>query len=181
MFVVYVVLLFIFVRKLSFLKFFKALRRAQILAFSSSSSAATLPVTMECVEEMGVSRQMSSFVLPIGATVNMDGTSLYLSVAIVFLAQFHLVDLGMEQLFLLAFTVIMASVGTAAVPSASLVMMIVVLEALGLNPIWMALVIPVDRLLDMLRTVVNITGDASVATIVAATEGELDYSKTVEQ
>lgn len=148
---------------------------AQFLAFSTSSSAATLPVTMECVEEgLGVSKNVSSFVLPIGATVNMDGTSLYLAVATVFLAQFHFVDLTLAQQLTIVLTATMGSIGTAAVPGASLVMLIIMLQTVGLNPAWVAIIFPVDRIVDMARTVANITGDATVAVLVANSEGEMD-------
>jgi len=154
--------------------FFKNMSPAQLMAFSTSSSAATLPVTMECVEDnMGVSKKVASFVLPVGATVNMDGTSLYQAVAVVFLAQMHMVDLTGVQQLTIVLTATLASIGSAAVPSAGLIMMILVLQSVGLNPAWVAILFPVDRPLDMLRTVVNVTGDASVSTIVAKTEGEL--------
>lgn len=163
-----------FVRSLTYRKFFKKISPAQFLAFSTSSSAATLPVTMECVEDnLGVSKNVSSFVLPIGATVNMDGTSLYQAVAVVFMAQLHMVDLSFTQQLTIVLTATLASIGSAAVPSAGLVMMVVVLQSVGLNPAWIAIIFPVDRPLDMLRTVVNVTGDATVSTIVAKTEGEL--------
>jgi Na+/H+-dicarboxylate symporter len=164
----------LFIKGMSYKKFFKNLSPAQFLAFSTSSSAATLPVTMECVEEnMGVPKKISSFVLPIGATVNMDGTSLYQAVAVVFLAQLHMVDLTLGQQLTIVLTATLASIGSAAVPSAGLVMMIIVLNSVGLNPAWIAIIFPVDRILDMFRTVVNVTGDATVATLVAGTEGEL--------
>lgn len=154
--------------------FFKNMSPAQLMAFSTSSSAATLPVTMECVEDnMGVSKKVASFVLPVGATVNMDGTSLYQAVAVVFLAQMHMVELTAIQQLTIVLTATLASIGSAAVPSAGLIMMILVLQSVGLNPAWVAILFPVDRPLDMLRTVVNVTGDASVSTIVAKTEGEL--------
>jgi len=148
---------------------------AQMLAFSTSSSAATLPVTMErCEDHIGVSKEISSFVLPLGATINMDGTSLYQAVAVVAMAQFHMIDLDFTQQMIIVLTATLASVGAAAVPSAGLVLMIVVLESVGLNPAWIAIILPVDRILDMCRTVVNITGDASVSTIIAATENLKD-------
>ena len=173
-FVFYPLLLMIFVKKLSYKEFFKNISPAQFLAFSTSSSAATLPVTMECVEEnMGVSKNISSFVLPVGATVNMDGTSLYQAVAVVFLAQMHMVDLTVAQQLTIVLTATLASIGSAAVPSAGLVMMIIVLQSVGLNPAWIAIIFPVDRILDMCRTVVNVTGDASVSTLIAKSEGEL--------
>jgi Na+/H+-dicarboxylate symporter len=144
---------------------------AQLLAFSSSSSAATLPVTMECVNEnLKVPKQISDFVLPIGATVNMDGTSMYQAIAVVFLAQFHLIDLDFAQQLTIVLMATLASIGAAAVPGAGLIMLIIVLGSVGLNPAWIAVILPVDRILDMCRTVVNITGDAAVATIVAEQE-----------
>lgn len=166
------------VKPMTYKAFFKRISPAQFLAFSTSSSAATLPVTMECVEEnIGVSRNVTSFVLPIGATVNMDGTSLYQAVAVVFLAQFHMVDLDLSQQLTIVLTATLASIGSAAVPSAGLVMLIIVLQSVGLNPLWIAIIFPVDRILDMCRTVVNVTGDATVCTIIATTEGELNYKK----
>ena len=175
LFVFYPFIASTFIKKLNYKKFFRILSPAQFLAFSTSSSAATLPVTMECVEDgMGVSKNISSFVLPIGATVNMDGTSLYLAVATVFLAQLHFVDLSLAQQLTIVLTATMGSIGTAAVPGASLVMLIIILQTVGLNPAWVAIIFPVDRILDMTRTVGNITGDATVATLVASTEGELE-------
>ncbi len=164
------------VKKLSYRGFFKAIAPAQFLAFSSSSSAATLPVTMDCVNKnLGVKEEVSSFVLPIGATVNMDGTSLYQAVAVVFLAQLHGVDLTFAQQVTIVLTATLASIGTAAVPSAGLIMLIIVLQSVGLNPAWIALIFPVDRILDMCRTVVNVTGDTTVANIVASSEHIMDY------
>jgi len=129
---------------------------------------------MECVEDnMGVNKSISSFVLPVGATVNMDGTSLYQAVAVIFLAQLHMVDLTLGQQITIVLTATLASIGAAAVPSAGLVMMIIVLQSVGLNPAWIAIIFPVDRILDMCRTVVNVTGDATVATLIAKSEGEL--------
>jgi len=143
------------------------------LAFSTSSSAATLPVTMDCVhDDLKVSEEISQFTLPIGATVNMDGTSLYQAVAVLFLAQMHGLDLSLTQELTIVFTAVMASIGAAAIPSAGLIMLIMVLEAVGLNPAWIAIIFPVDRILDMCRTVINVTGDASVAVAVAESEGE---------
>lgn len=174
-FVFYPLLLKIFVNKISYKELFKNISPAQFLAFSTSSSAATLPVTMECVEEnMGVPRNVTSFVLPIGATVNMDGTSLYQAVAVVFLAQLHMVDLTLGQQLTIVLTATLASIGAAATPSAGLVMMIIVLQSVGLNPAWVAIIFPVDRILDMCRTVVNVTGDATVCSLIAKSEGELE-------
>jgi len=175
-FIFYPVLARTVVRPLSYSQFFKRISPAQFLAFSTSSSAATLPVTMECVEEnIGVSRNVTSFVLPIGATVNMDGTSLYQAIAVIFLAQLHMVDLSMGQQLTIVLTATLASIGSAAVPSAGLVMLIIVLQSVGLNPLWIAIIFPVDRILDMCRTVVNVTGDATVSTIIAKSENELNY------
>ena len=150
------------------------------MAFSTSSSAATLPVTLECVEDnIGVSKSTASFVLPIGATVNMDGTSLYQAVAVVFLAQFHMVDLTFMQQLSIVLTATLASIGAAAVPSAGLVTLFVVLTSVGLDPAWIAIILPVDRILDMCRTVVNVTGDATCCSIVAHMQGEKLFTKEV--
>ncbi len=172
-FLFYPVIASIFIKKISYKSFFNHISPAQFLAFSTSSSAATLPVTMECVEELGVPKNITSFVLPIGATINMDGTSLYQAVAVVFLAQMHMVDLTLGQQLTIVLTATLASIGTAAVPSAGLVMLIIVLQSVGLNPVWIAIIFPVDRILDMCRTVVNVTGDATVASLIASSEGEL--------
>lgn len=163
-------------RKIGYRDFFKALSPAHSLAFSTSSSAATLPVTFECVENnLKVDQQVSSFVLPIGATVNMDGTSLYQAVVVIFVAQFHLIDLSLAQQLTIILTTTLASIGTAAVPSAGIVMLIIVFQSVGLNPAWIAIIFPVDRFLDMCRTVVNITGDSMVAVLVAHSEKLLHY------
>jgi len=174
-FIFYPLVLKLFVKGLSYSAFFRKLSPAQFLAFSTSSSAATLPITMECVRDnLGVSKHVSNFVLPIGATVNMDGTSLYQAVAVVFMAQMHFVDLSVAQQATIVLTATLASIGSAAVPSAGLIMMIVVLQSVGLNPAWIAIIFPVDRILDMCRTVVNVTGDASVSTLIAKSEDDLD-------
>jgi len=159
---------------LKYLDFFKGIAPAQMLAFSTSSSAATLPVTMErCEDHLGVSEEVSSFVLPLGATINMDGTSLYQSVAAVFIAQAFGYDLDLGQQMTIVLTATLASIGSAAVPGAGMVMLVIVLSSIGIDPEGIALIFAVDRILDMLRTVVNVTGDATVATVVAATEGQL--------
>ncbi|MFT7050674.1 MAG: Na+/H+-dicarboxylate symporter [Psychroserpens sp.] len=177
-FVIYPVILKLFVKKIPYSGFFKSMGPAQTLAFSTSSSAATLPVTMECVEQnLGVNKKVSSFVLPIGATVNMDGTSLYQAIAVIFLAQMHMIDLTIAQQVTVVLTATLASIGSAAVPSAGLVMLIIVLDSVGLNPAWIAIIFPVDRILDMFRTVVNVTGDATVCSIIADGEGMLDYKE----
>lgn len=169
--VVYPSIIAIFSKKHKPFGFLKAIRRAQTLAFTTSSSAATLPVTMQCVNEnLGVSKKISSFVLPIGATVNMDGTSLYISVAVIYLAQIHLVDLDLIQQLTIVLTATLASIGASAVPSAGLIMVIMVLQSVGLPPFWIAIIFPIDRILDMCRTVVNVTGDAAVATVMAEQE-----------
>jgi Na+/H+-dicarboxylate symporter len=166
-FIVYPLLLKIFTKDFKYFEFFRKIAPAQMLAFSTSSSAATLPVTLEVVEEnLKVSKKVSSFVLPIGATVNMDGTSLYQAVAAIFLAQFHLIDLSLGQQLTIVFTATLASIGSAAVPSAGLVMLMIVLSSVGLNPAWIAIVLPVDRLLDMVRTTVNVTGDVTIASLI---------------
>ena len=174
-FIFYPSLVGLLIRKLGYRRFMKGMRDAQITAFSTSSSVATLPVTMDCVKNrIGVSERTTSFVLPIGATVNIDGTSLYQAVAVVSLAQFHMVDLSLGQQAVIVITATLASIGAAAVPSAGLVLMIIVLESVGLNPAWIALIFPVDRILDMCRTVVNVTGDGAVSTLIAHSEGELE-------
>ena len=164
---IYPLLLKIFRINIKYREFFKGISPAQALAFSTSSSAATLPVTMECVEEnLKIDKKTVSFVLPIGATINMDGTSLYQAVAVIFLAQMHMIDLSLGQQLTVVLTATLASIGSAAIPSAGLVMLMVVLQSVDLNPAWIAIILPVDRILDMMRTVVNVTGDATVCTIV---------------
>ena len=172
-FVVYPIILKIFTN-MKYKDFFKGIMPAQMLAFSTSSSAATLPVTMErCEDHLGVSEEISSFVLPLGATINMDGTSLYQAVAAVFIAQAYGMDLDMGQQLTIVLTATLASIGAAAVPGAGMVMLVIVLGAIGVPTEGLALIFGVDRILDMMRTVVNVTGDATVATVVAATEGQL--------
>jgi Na+/H+-dicarboxylate symporter len=167
----YPMLLKIFGVKISYTEFFKGMSPAMFLAFSTSSSAATLPVTIECVENnLKVPKKVTDFVLPIGATVNMDGTSLYQAVAVIFLAQYHDVDLNLMQQIGIIGTATLASIGAAAVPSAGLIMLMIVLSSVGLNPLWVALVLPVDRILDMCRTTINVTSDATVSAIVARLE-----------
>jgi proton glutamate symport protein len=177
MIIIYNVLVFIFTKKRpSF--FMKAISPAQLLAFSTSSSAATLPVTMERVtEHIGVEEEVASFVLPIGATINMDGTSLYQAVAAVFIAQAFGMDLSfVTQLGIIA-TATLASIGSAAVPGAGMVMLVGVLGYAGIPEAGLALIFAVDRPLDMCRTVVNVTGDASVSMLVAKSVGKLGSPK----
>lgn len=177
-FIFYPTLLLIFA-KVNPIKFFKAIAPAQLLAFSTSSSAATLPVTMECVtEHVGVDEEVSSFVLPLGATVNMDGTSLYQAVAAIFIAQAMLPNpLDLNTQLMIVVTATLASIGSAAVPSAGMVMLVIVLGQAGIPEAGLALIFAIDRPLDMCRTVVNVTSDSTVATIVAKSVGKLHHPK----
>ena len=159
-------------KKISF--FMRGMAPAQLLAFSTSSSAATLPVTMECVEDkLGVDKEVTSFVLPIGATINMDGTSVYQGVAAVFIAQAFGLDLSLTAQLGIVFTATLASIGTAAVPSAGIVMLVIVLAQAGIPEAGLALIFAIDRPLDMCRTIVNVTGDAAVSMIVGKSIGKL--------
>jgi Na+/H+-dicarboxylate symporter len=172
-FVLYPTLLVIFA-KYPPIKFFKAIAPAQLLAFSTSSSSATLPVTMECVtDHVGVDEEVSSFVLPLGATVNMDGTSLYQSVAAVFIAQALGIELDLQTQLMIVVTATLASIGSAGVPSAGMVMLVIVLGQAGIPEAGLALIFAIDRPLDMCRTMVNVTSDATVSTIVAKSVGKL--------
>ena len=154
--------------------FFQGISPAQLVAFSTSSSGATLPVTMERVEEkLGVSEEVSSFVLPLGATINMDGTALYQAVATLFIAQAFGLDMGLGAQVTIVLTAVLASIGTAAVPGAGIIMLVIILEAVGVPAAGIALILGVDRILDMCRTVTNVTGDATVACVVANSEGQL--------
>ena len=162
--------------------FLKQISPAQLLAFSTSSSAATLPVTMERVEEhVGVDKEVSSFVLPVGATINMDGTSLYQAVAAVFIAQALNFDLTFADQLMIVLTALLASIGSAAVPGAGMVMLVIVLESVGFPAdklaIGLALIFAVDRPLDICRTVINVTGDATVSTLIAKLEDKLHDPK----
>lgn len=160
--------------KMPYMRFIKGILPAQVLAFSTSSSAATLPVTIDCAEKnLGISEEVSSFVLPLGATINMDGTSIHQGVSAVFIAQAFGLDLTLGQQLTILMTAVLSSIGAAAVPGAGIIMLIIVLEAVGLDPTGLALILAVDRPLDMLRTVVNVTGDSTVASVIAGTEGEL--------
>ena len=167
-----------FMTKMPLNLFYKGIAPAQLLAFSTSSSGATLPATMECCEEkLGVSEEVSSFVLPLGATINMDGTALYQAVAAVFIAQAIGMDLTFTAQLTIILTAVLASIGTAAVPSAGIIMLVIILETVGVPTKGIALILGVDRILDMIRTVVNVTGDASVSVIVANSEGQLSIPK----
>ena len=153
------------------LAFFGGIAQAQLVAFSTSSSAATLPVTMRAAEgNLGVPKEVASFVLPLGATINMDGTAVYMAVAAVFIAQTLGIPLDFAAQATIVFTALLASIGTAAVPSAGIVMLIIVLEAIGVPSQGLGLILGVDRLLDMCRTATNVTGDAAVAAAIAAGE-----------
>lgn len=169
----YSALIYIFTKR-NPLQFYKKILPAQLLGFSTSSSAATLPVTMERVtEHVGVDEEVSSFVLPLGATVNMDGTALYQAVATIFIAQVMGINLSLSAQLMIIITATLASIGSAAVPSAGMVMLVIVLGQAGIPEAGLALIFAVDRPLDMLRTVVNVTSDATVATVVAKSEGLL--------
>ncbi|MEO1023019.1 MAG: dicarboxylate/amino acid:cation symporter [Bacteroidota bacterium] len=160
--------------KVSLSTFFRAIRPAMLLGFSTSSSSATLPVTMERVEKnLGVEEEVASFVLPVGSTINMDGTSLYQAVAAVFIAQALGMDLSIGQQLTIVLTATLASIGAAGVPGAGIVMLVVVLESIQVPVAGIALILGVDRILDMCRTTVNITGDAAVALSVASWEGKV--------
>ncbi len=155
-------------------RFFQGIRPAQLIAFSTSSSNATLPVTMDCAtERLGVSEQVGAFVLPLGATINMDGTALYQGVATLFIAQVYGYDIGLGGQLTIVLMATLASIGAAGVPGVGVITLAMVLEQLGLPLSGIALILGVDRILDMLRTTTNVTGDASAAVIVAASEGQL--------
>ena len=151
--------------------FFKGVRNAQAIAFSTSSSAATLPITIDCVEKnLGVKKEISGFVLPLGATINMDGTALYQGVAAVFIAQVYGFDLGVTEQLTIVLTAVLASIGTAPVPGVGLIMLIMILNAINVPGEGIALILGVDRILDMLRTVTNVTGDSAVTVAINGSE-----------
>ena len=152
------------------LKFFKGMMPAIMFAFSSASSVGTLPINMKCVEELGGDKQVSSFVLPLGATINMDGTAIYMGVCSLFIANVYGIDLTMAQMGMIILTGTLASIGTAGVPGAGLIMLSMVLLSVGLPMEGLALVAGIDRILDMFRTTVNITGDAAVTCVINETE-----------
>ena len=175
--VTYMTILKVYV-KMPLKTFFTGIGPAQLLAFSTSSSGATLPVTMErCEDELGVSEEVSSFVLPLGATINMDGTALYQAVAAVFISQAIGLDLSLLDQLTIVLTTVLASIGTAAVPGAGIIMLVIILEAIGVPSTGIALILGVDRILDMLRTVINVTGDATIAVTIASSEGQLGPPK----
>jgi Na+/H+-dicarboxylate symporter len=163
-----------FISPLSLKQFFRGISPAQLLAFSTSSSAATLPVTMECAREnLGVKKEVASFVLPLGATINLDGTAMYQSIAAVFIAQALGMELDFAAQLTIVLTALLASIGAAPVPGAGLIMLVIILEAIGVPSGGVALILGVDRILDMLRTTANVTGDAMVAVLVNATETKI--------
>lgn len=165
-------LLLIFLARVKPSRFFKAMAPAQLLALSSSSSAATLPVTMDCAHRrLGVPERYTSFVCPLGATINMDGTALYQGIAVVFIAQLFGTDLTLADQLSVVLLATLASIGSPGIPSGGIIMLLVILQSLGLNPAGIAIVLAVDRPLDMLRTVVNVSGDGMAAAIVARSEG----------
>ena len=151
--------------------FLESMAPVQLLGFSTSSSGATLPVTMKrCEKDLGISEEISSFVLPLGATINMDGTALYQGVAAVFIAQAVGMDLTLANQFTIVATAVLASIGTAAVPGAGIIMLIIILEAINVPSEGIALILGVDRILDMIRTATNVTGDATVASVMDSLE-----------
>lgn len=171
-FIVYPIFLKLFT-KIKYRDFYKGIAPAQMLAFSTSSSAATLPVTMECCENnLKISKEVTSFVLPIGATINMDGTSLYQAVAAVFIASAFGMDLSLGQQLTIVLTATLASIGSAAVPGAGIVMLVIVLTAIGVPTEGIALIFAVDRPLDMIRTMVNVTGDSTISAIIHRMEAK---------
>ncbi len=177
MFVVYPLVLRFF-SPIGLRRFFRAAAPVQLVAFSTSSSGATLPVTMSQAQtKLGVHEEVSSFVLPLGATVNMDGTALYQGVAAIFIAQSLAIPIGLEGQIVILLTAVLASIGSAAVPGAGLIMLVIILQAIGVPTEGVALILGVDRILDMIRTSTNVTGDLTVASVVAASEGRLELEK----
>ena len=176
-FVVYPALLYSFTKIKPF-GFYKKLRPVMLFAFSTSSSNATMPVTLKTVtQDLGVNPKIASFTIPLGATVNMDGTAIMQGVATIFIANAYNIDLSTIDYLMVILTATMASIGTAGVPGVGLIMLAMVLSQVGLPTEGIALILGVDRLLDMIRTVVNVTGDSTVSTIVAHSEGALDNNK----
>jgi Na+/H+-dicarboxylate symporter len=168
--------------KLSLIQFLKSIRPAMLLGFSTSSSSATLPVTMECAEEnLGVSSEVSSFVLPLGATINMDGTALYQGVAAIFIAQIYGMDLGLAEQATIVVSATLASVGAAGVPGAGMITLAMVLTAVGVPTEGLALILGVDRLLDMFRSATNIVGDSTATVFMARLEGETMHLLSKEE
>jgi len=174
LFVQYPVVMYLFTGgRMKPARFFKAMAPAKLLAFSSSSSSATLPVTMQCTRTLGVSERVTGFVLPLGTTINMDGTALYQVMCVTFLAQLFAIDLTIAEQIKVAGMAILVAIGSPGLPGSSLVLMVFILQSVGVPPQGMAIIIAVDRILDMCRTVVNVAGDAAAAVVVAQSEGEL--------
>ena len=172
-FVIYPAVIAFFVKGMRVRDFLRGIRPAQLLAFTTSSSAATLPVTFDCCEDLGAPKSVTGFVLPLGATINMDGTALYQGVAAIFIAQVYGMDLSLPQQLTVILTATLASIGTAPVPGVGIIMLIIVLRSVGVPETGIALIFGVDRILDMCRTVTNVTGDASAVMVVAGSEGVL--------
>lgn len=165
----------LFFAKLNPIKFFKGIVSAQTVAFTTTSSSGTLPITTEnCIKNLGVSKPVASFVLPLGATINMDGTALYQGVCAMFVAQAFGIQLGMQEYMMIILTSTLASIGTAGVPGAGLIMLTLVLTSVGLPIEGVAIIAGIDRILDMARTTVNVTGDAMTSVLIAKSENELD-------
>jgi len=163
--------------RLNPIQFFKGILDAQAVAFTTTSSSGTLPATLECTQKnLGVSRSVSSFVLPLGATINMDGTALYQGICALFVAQAYGVDLTFANYMTIVLTSTLASIGTAGVPGAGLVMLSLVLSSVGLPLEGVAMIAGIDRILDMARTTLNVTGDAMVSVLIAKSENELDVN-----
>jgi Na+/H+-dicarboxylate symporter len=164
--------------KYPYFKFWKGIYEAQLIAFSTCSSSATLPVTMECAEDnIGVSKEISSFVLPLGATINMNGTALYQGVTAIFIAQVYGMNLGLGDQLAIVLTATLASIGAAGAPAMGVLMLVIVLRQVGIPLEGIALILGVERILDMSRTVINITGDIAAATVIAHSEKELHPPK----
>lgn len=163
-----------FIGRFNLRRFFNQIRNAQAIGFSTSSSAATLPVTFDCVEKMGVNKQISGFVLPLGATINMDGTALYQGVAAVFIAQVFGIDLDLADQIKIVFIAVLASIGTAPVPGVGIIMLITILNSVNIPAVGIALILGVDRILDMCRTITNVTGDAAVTVAIQGSENKFE-------
>jgi len=166
--------------KISPLKFFKGAAAAMIFAFTSTSSAATLPVSTECANEMGADKDISAFVLPLGSTINMDGTAIYQCVATIFLATCCGINLTLGQMVVVVVTATLASIGTAGVSGAGMIMLAMVLEAIGIPVAYIGLIVAVDRLFDMGRTCLNVTGDISCALCVTQWEAKKAAKKAAK-
>lgn len=163
-----------FLTPYSLKEFYTGIAPAQLLAFSTSSSAATLPVTMECaVDNLGVKKEVAAFVLPLGATINLDGTALYQAVATVFIAQALGMELNLAAQLTIVLTALLASIGTAPVPAAGIIMLVIVLESVGVPSSGIALILGVDRILDMVRTATNVTGDSAVTILIDSAEKKI--------